>query len=213
MNNLKQTTEQLIELAKVLNEFKSETVQIRLLELLFENKIMQPVGANEVTEQLEISDVTEVPESTTQLAPKAPKEPKAIKTKAVSKKPKQEVTREEPAEEVVETIEVAPSKKEKVKKQTKKTAKADAQKADAEKPSRKRSTTRPGPSVILKRLIDNKFFSDSRNIGDVVDYCLKMYKYEYKSTDLSGTLAKYAKEGILMRSKNPTTNQFEYTLP
>jgi len=35
MKDFKQTTEQLRELAKVLNEFKSETVQIKLIELLF----------------------------------------------------------------------------------------------------------------------------------------------------------------------------------
>ncbi len=191
MSNIKQTTEQLIELAKVLNEFKSEAVQIRLLELLFDQKIMQPVGQNEPVEDQPAKESTKV---------------ETIQTPTEKKSAKQELTKTE------EKIEKPESQKVITKKRAKKELKKETKKV-AEKAVRTRSTTRPGPSIILKQLIDNKFFADSRNIGDVVDYCKKMYNYEYKSTDLSGTLAKYSKIGKLNRTKNPDTNQFEYTLP
>jgi hypothetical protein len=187
MSTIKQSAEQLIELAKVLNEFKSEAVQIRLLELLFDQKIMEPVSKIEPTTSHQVEKPQEVP----------------AKAEPVKKaEPKKELPMPEAAPDVP-----APAKQEK------KTRAKKAIKKVTEKPVRKRSTTRPGPSIILKQLVDNKFFADSRNIGDVVDYCKKMYKYEYKSTDLSGTLAKYSKEGKLNRTKNPETNQFEYTQP
>lgn len=157
MKDFKKTAEQLKELAKVLNEFKSEAVQVKLVELLFsEGMETMPVAKTTTTKT-----VAETPEKKVVKKPGRP--------------PKQKTATEPP------------------------------------KTTRKRSTTRPGPSVILKKLIESNFFSDSRTIGDVVDYCMKVYNYEYKSTDLSGTLAKLAKDGVLKRDKNPQTNQFEYT--
>jgi len=157
MKDFKKTAEQLKELAKVLNEFKSEAVQVKLVELLF-------------SEGMETVPVA-----------------KTKTTRAVAEAPEKKVV--------------------------KKPGRPPKQKTAAEPPrtTRKRSTTRPGPSVILKKLIESNFFSDSRTIGDVVDYCMKVYNYEYKSTDLSGTLAKLAKDGVLKRDKNPQTNQFEYS--
>lgn len=175
MKDFKQTTEQLKELAKVLNEFKSETVQVKLLELLFDQAV-------ELT----------VPETT-----------KKAGQKAVVAKPAPE---QEAETTQATTTPKVPGRK---------PGRPPKQKAPQEpKPrvSRKRSTTRPGPSIILKQLIESNFFNDSRTIGDVVDYCMKMHNYEYKSTDLSGTLAKLAKDGILKREKNPKSNQFEYTI-
>jgi hypothetical protein len=152
MKDFTKTAEQLKELASVLNEFKSEAVQVKLVEMLFAGGIKTQVEP-------------ETPAVT--VAKKAGRPPKAKPATAAS----------------------APLRA-----------------------TRKRSTTRPGPSVILKQLIENNFFTDNRTIGDVVDYCMKMYNYEYKSTDLSGTLAKLAKDGVLKREKNPQSNQFEYRM-
>jgi len=63
MSTIKQSAEQLIELAKVLNEFKSEAVQIRLLELLFDQKIMEPVSKIEPTTSHPVEKPREVPAS------------------------------------------------------------------------------------------------------------------------------------------------------
>ncbi|MFP4471185.1 MAG: hypothetical protein ACLFPE_10900 [Bacteroidales bacterium] len=142
IKDFKKSKEQLKELAEVLNDFKSEAVQVKLVELLFGNSMETETAAAETK-------------------PRRPGRPPKEKT----------------AERKV---------------------------------TKRRVSNRPGPSVILNTLVDKNYFSDKRTIGDVVDYCMKMYNYEYKSTDLSGTLAKLAKEGVLKREKNPETNQFEY---
>lgn len=175
MKDFKQTTEQLKELAKVLNDFKSETVQIKLLELLFNEGFNAPAPVEPASTASQ--PVVATPEA---VAPQTNTIVKPVAKPAAAKVARQ--------------------------------AKQKSVQAPAAKISRKRSTTRPGPSVILRQLIESKFFNDSRTIGDVVDYCMKMHNYEYKSTDLSGTLAKLAKDNVLNRKKNPKTNQFEYTM-
>lgn len=178
MKDFKQNAEQLKELAKVLNEFKSEVVQVKLLELLFQEGFAAAAPVEAV--KTETKPAIATPVAPEPVAPATEEKPR-IKAPA---KP----TANKPAR---------PAKQKAV---------------PATKITRKRSTTRPGPSIILKQLIESNFFNDSRTIGDVVDYCMKMYNYEYKSTDLSGTLAKLAKDGVLNRVKNPKSNQFEYTM-
>lgn len=88
--------------------------------------------------------------------------------------------------------------------------KVQEEKKTKERAPRKRITDRPGPSTILKQLMETDFFNEKRTIGDIVNYCQDTLNYTYKSTDLSGTLAKLAKDGVLSREKNPESNQFEY---
>jgi hypothetical protein len=88
--------------------------------------------------------------------------------------------------------------------------KVKEEKKPKERAPRKRITDRPGPSTILKQLMETDFFNQKRTIGDIVNYCQDTLNYAYKSTDLSGTLAKLAKDGVLSREKNPESNQFEY---
>jgi hypothetical protein len=172
IRDFNQTVEQLKELAKIINEFQSEAVQLKLIELLFSSKGLEILAATPVKE-------------------------KEKKAKAVA------APAEAPASEPSETPVV-------VKRRPGRPPKIKTDVPVAKKP-RKRSTDRPGPSMILKQLVDNNFFSDKRTIGEVVDYCQNVYKYDYKSTDLSGTLAKLAKDGFLVRAKNPESNQFEYS--
>jgi hypothetical protein len=141
--------EQLIELSEVINSFKSETVQLRIVELL--------LGTREEV----------VPETDTLDMPIVRR----------GRKPKQ-----------------------------------SAYVVQSPKIRRTRSKDRPGPSLILKRLVDEGYFNDKRTIGDVVAYCLDTLKFQYKSTDLSGTLARFVKEGNLKREKNSNTSQFEYSV-
>jgi glutathione S-transferase len=152
IKNFSKIKEQLIELAEVLNSFKSETVQVRLVELLL----------GEQQSHDEAADI------------------KPIVRRSRSEKPQKE-------------------------EEAKKTA------AKSKKITRKRSKDRPGPSVILKQLTDSNYFSEKRRtISDIVAYCANTFNYQYKSTDLSGTLARLVKEEVLKREKNPETNQFEY---
>jgi len=143
--------EQLTELSEVINSFKSETVQVRLVELLFGT---QDAVAPEV--EVEVGDMPIVRRG---------------------RKPKQGVY-----------IQQQP------------------------KIRRTRSKDRPGPSLILKRLVDEGYFNEKHTIGDVVSYCFDTFKFQYKSTDLSGTLARFVKEDMLKREKNANTNQFEYSV-
>lgn len=182
-----QTVEQLKELAKIINEFKSEAVQLKLIELLFSSNGLK---ASTVAATPAAPAVAAAPVAA------APVKEKKAKVAAIPA----EAPAVDPTEAPVVPKKRGPGRPPKVRTEV----------PVAKKP-RKRSTDRPGPSQILKQLVDNNFFADKRTIGDVVDYCQKVYNYEYKSTDLSGTLAKLAKDGFLMRAKNPESNQFEYS--
>ncbi len=149
IKDFKKIKEQLVELSEVINSFKSEQVQLRLVELMF--------GTMEAPTKEAAPEVAEMP---------------IVRR---GRKPKQS-----------ENIQQPP------------------------KTRRTRSKDRPGPSLILKRLVDEGYFKERRTIGDVVAYCLDTLKFQYKSTDLSGTLARFVKENTLKREKNAKTNQFEY---
>ena len=151
IRDFNKTVEQLKELAKIINEFQSEAVQLKLIELLFSSNSLETAAP----------------------AP-APKPAKEKKAKVAT------VTAEAPATELTEAPVV-------IKRRPGRPPKVRTEAPVAKKP-RKRSTDRPGPSQILKQLVDNNFFADKRTIGNVVDYCKNVYNYDYKSTDLSGTL-------------------------
>lgn len=148
IKDFKKIKVQLMELSEVINSFKSETVQVRLIELILGGA--EP-GPSEPVEQIVEKPIVRR-----------------------GRKPKQEVV------------------------------------AQPAKIRRTRSKDRPGPSIILNRLVGENYFGDRRTIGDVVSYCMGTFKYQYKSTDLSGTLARFVKEETLKREKNVDTNQFEY---
>ncbi len=167
IKNFDKVKTQLSELSEIINKFNSESVQLKIVELL--------LGATE-------------------------------KEKVVEKEVEAKAPAPAPAPVATETE----TKRRKPGRPPKKAAEKEAPK---KRGPRKRITDRPGPSSILKQLMETDFFTEKRTIGDIVNYCINTYKYEYKSTDLSGTLAKYAKEGLLNRGKNPESNQFEYIKP
>ena len=148
IKDFKKIKVQLMELSEVINSFKSETVQVRLVELMFGGG--EP-GPTEPVEQIVDKPIVRR-----------------------GRKPKQATIIQPP------------------------------------KIRRTRSKDRPGPSIILNRLVGENYFGERRTIGDVVSYCMDTFKYQYKSTDLSGTLARFVKEETLKREKNVDTNQFEY---
>jgi hypothetical protein len=191
IKNFEKVKVQLNELADALNKFKSETVQLRLIELLFGD-----VGKEEPVEK------------TTSVAVDEP----VVKRKRPGRPPKV-------VAEVEPQPEVAPSAPEKAPKAPKAPKKQKAPKApkapkvqkEKKKPvAKKRASDRPGPSTALNQLLNTDFFEQKRTIGDIVNHFMTAYNSQYKSTDLSGTLAKLAKDGKLFREKNPETNQFEY---
>jgi hypothetical protein len=208
IRDFKKTKENLREIADVINSFKSEAVQLRLLELVLSMEDKEEevvVAAPAIVEEVKpaIEKVRKRRAKKEKLV-KEETEVKEVKKETRGRKPKKvEVLAEpeakvEPKPEVVEV-------KEKVKKEKIKAA----PKPKAEK---KNTHERPGPSVILRTLVADKYFAQNRTIGDVVKYCLGTYQFQYASTDLSGTLARMVKENILKREKNAQTNQFEYSM-
>lgn len=158
IRNFDKVKTQLSELSEIINKFNSESVQLKIVELLL----------GSVEKEIVVEKEVEAPVAQTEIKRRKPgRPPKIVAEKEAPKK----------------------------------------------RGPRKRIADRPGPSTILKQLMETDFFTEKRTIGDIVNYCINTYKYEYKSTDLSGTLAKYAKEGLLSRGKNPESNQFEYIKP
>jgi len=225
IKDFKKATEQLKELAEVLNSFKSEAVQLKLVEFFMEQNFESEVLPVPVSEPV----VKEVKEEVKEKKKGEKKEAKEVKKEA--KEVKKEVKKEakgvkadaevkKEVKEVKEKVSAKKSKKEKpvevvvaeevVKPKTKGRPRKEKTKDEKVKVVKKRIPNRPGPSIILNALLSDNYFTENRTIGNIVEQCDNQYHYKYKSTDLSGTLAKLAKEGVLSRSKNPGTNQFEY---
>ena len=181
IKNFDKLKTQLIELAEALNKFQSEAVQLKLIEVLF----------GEAEQEKSVEKVAEKPTVEVTEKRRRPGRPPKIK--------KEET--EEPVKEM---------KAPKAPKTPRTPAVPKADKEIKKRAPRQRSTERPGPRAALNQLLDSDFFSQKRTIGDIVAHFSTALNHQYKSTDLSGTLAKLAKDGKLSRAKNPESNQFEY---
>jgi len=142
------TKKHLAELATIVNSFKSEAVQLRIVELLFKD-----IAQNkEDGEQLDTG----------------------------SKKPLE-----------------------------KKTTKKKKSNSSSDNGAKKSNRGRPGPAVILNRLYTEGFFKKKRMIGDIIAHCSSKLAFQYKTPELSGTLARFVRDGKLDRDKN-AEDQYEY---
>jgi len=128
-----------------------------------------------------------------------PAPPPVVKRRGPGRPPK--VKKVDVPEIIIEAVEPK-AKKEKTEAPKAKTRK--------KRESLKKTMDRPGPTPLVKQLIQDEYFNVKRTIGNIVSYCQETLKLDYRSTDLSGTLAKLTKDGLLVRNKNPETNQFEY---
>ena len=204
IKNFDKVKGQLNDLAEILNKFNSETVQLKLIDLLFTSI------EKEKTEERPAVKKAEGDEK-----PKRRGRPRKVVAEQVpveapvAEEPKVEKAAKEPKVEKAAKEPKAPKEKKekKAKKEKKEAGKPRQRKA---KESVKRTSERPGPSSMLRQLVQDEYFSEKRTIGNIVNYCNDAFQFEYKSTDLSGTLAKMTKEGVLIREKNPESNQFEY---
>jgi len=209
IRDFKKTKENLREIADVINSFKSEAVQLRLLELVLSMEDKEEevvVAAPAIVEEIKPAIVKRGRRPKKEKLVEEETEVKAVKKETRGRKPKKVEIIVEPQPEV--KVEPKPEVVEIKTKEKKEKVKA-APKPKAEKKS---THERPGPSVILRTLVADKYFDQNRTIGDVVKHCLVTYQFQYASTDLSGTLARLVKENILKREKNAQTNQFEYSL-
>jgi hypothetical protein len=214
IRDFKKAKENLKEIADVINSFKSEAVQLRLLELVLsmEDTVEATAAVAVAPAPVAAPAPTPVLEEVVTIAETA--KPVKKKKETRGRKPKPVVVAEVPSPEVVEEVkpevieEAKPVVVVEVAKQKKSRAKRTKKPVEAIKVSH----DRPGPSVILRTLAAENYFSQTRTIGEVVKYCLATYNFKYASTDLSGTLARLVKDNILKREKNAETNQFEYIM-
>jgi hypothetical protein len=201
-NDLEKVKEQLKELSEIINSFKSEAVQLKLIDVIFQDKA---VDLNPIPETKASKKEEEVKET--------PQENKPVATgKKRGRKPGTKLTPKATVEVAETVVKVKgkpgrkpnPLKAEKVKP----AAKEKKVKAKVKRPRVK--SNRPGPSKILDRLVVEGFFSQPRPIGDVTAFCKEAYGYEYKTTDLSGILMRMVRKNRLSRQTNEEKNQFEY---
>jgi hypothetical protein len=225
IRDFKKTRENLKEIADVINSFKSEAVQLRLLELVLSMDTSEEVVASApaapapvavaapaVEELLPVIESARAPRK--KRVPKEKVVPTEKKIETRGRKPKIAVAVPTVAPVVVEVPEpeIVEDTKPEIVKEIKKAKKVVAKKASKPAEVKKTTQERPGPSVILRTLVDDNYFTENRTIGQVVKHCLATYQFQYASTDLSGTLARLVKENILKREKNPESNQFEYVM-
>ena len=191
---------QLQEISKIVNSFKSEAVQLRVVDLLIND--------------LPLDEGKKVKAAAKkQVAKPAPKKKAVIKKKKVASKakvaPVKSVTiKAAPAKAIVAKPAKA-AKKVSKKKVVKKAAPKTAKKAVSKKSSKKKSTL-PGPSKTVTQLFTEGFFTSKKNIADVLKHSNDVLKLPYRVTDLSGILNKLVKDKKLKRDKNAATRKFEY---
>ena len=215
---------QLKELSELINSFKSEAVQLKLIDMIFQDS--NPVEIKAASQPKaaiakEDKPVTEVKigkkrgrKPGIKLAPKtenvevAPAEPSAPKKRG--RKPKA-VSLDAPVKEKVAKVKPAKVAKTPKAPKTAKIAKAvKVAKTKLKAKTKKSKNERPGPSKMLEQLVDEGFFAQPHPIGDVVSYCKEQHNLEYKTTDISGILMRMVKKGRLSRHTNEEKNQFEY---
>ena len=152
IKNFVTVKKQLRELSSVINSFKSEAVQLRIIELIFG-----------IMPEEEVQDEDN---------------PKDIKPKA---------------------------------KKAKRKKKALSKSSDSSPKPRKNSVTAgTGSMAILTKLVEGKFFSKPKTIGDIVKHCDTALARKFKANDFSGRLARMTRDGKLTRKKNKD-KQYEYT--
>jgi len=176
---------QLTEISEVVNSFKSEAVQLKVLDLLS--------GAQ--TGRGKREEAVEAVEKDIPTAKKAEKE---VKTRRRGRR----------AKAVEEVQEEKPKKRRgRVPKQA---AEEEAVKVTVIKRGRKpkgkggkrgRIASGQGASATVVRLMDGDFFNIPRTINDIIDYCETFLGKKFKQTDVSGKLGRLVKEGFLLRDK------------
>lgn len=242
IKNLDSVTSQLKELSTTINSFKSEAVQVRLIELLLSGKSiaatdMAPAAKAAAPVVAKAKDgrgrpkkvSTPSPAVAKVAAPAAskPAAPVVAKAKGKRGRPKAATTAAPKAAPVakVATPAAKPAKAAKpVAKAAKPAAKAakpaQAAKVAAPKAANGESRGRgraslngkPGASKVLNSLLTTKFFNQKRTMTDILKHCAEKLNSPFKSNEVSGILTKLVRDEKLIREKSPKTGNYEYNL-
>jgi len=212
-NDFEKVKGQLKELSELINSFKSEAVQLKLIDMIFQDgspvdikasrkpkaETAVEVGAEETTEVVKVGK-KRGRKPGTKLVPKVIVENTATEAPAPKKRGRKPKVVNNEATAVEKVISVKPPKAAKI-------AKA---KLKGKGKTKKGKNDRPGPSKMLDQLVEEGFFAQPRPIGEVVSYCKEQHNLEYKTTDISGILMRMVKKSRLSRHTNEEKNQFEY---
>jgi len=191
--------EKLEEISKVVNSFKSEAVQLKVVDILLKDALLKDEESDK----------------------KEPRESKILE-KPIRKVPiKEKVAKEKPTKEVIKIAEPVIAKKgrkPKVKTESKQETVATViVKKEGKKPSLKKTKLKEseikkdvGASKTIQNLIADGYFKEKRSVNDVMQYCSKKLKKSIKATDAFTILSRMVKTGTLKREKNKETSKFEY---
>jgi hypothetical protein len=157
INNFDSLKEQLNQLSPIINSFKSEAVQLRIVELIFAQ------GA----ERLKPAEPPEIPSSQDTSSSRAKKSRR-------TKKP--------------------------------------GNKADLDEPDKKvqRKSAGKGLTALLDRQVAEGYFSQPRQVGDIVEHCRHSLATLCKTVDVSVYLGRAIKSGKLQRQRDEN-GQYQYT--
>jgi len=229
-------------LSTTINSFKSEAVQVRLIELLLSGKSIAasditPSAKTSVPAVVKVKDGRGRPKKVNNVAaPKAAPVAKVAAAPAVVKakdgrgRPKKINNVAAPKAAPAVAVKVAAAKPAKAAKVTKaakpaKVAKAAApkvakvaapkvSKVAGESRGRGRASLngKPGASKVLNSLLGTKFFNQKRTMTDILKHCAEKMNSPFKSNEVSGILTKLVRDEKLIREKSAKTGNFEYNL-
>lgn len=183
MKDLGRNRQRLLELAEVLNAFKSEAVQLRVMEM-----VLGDAG----------------PDAGSDTPPRTPR--KAAPGRRPRKAPRA-------AAPVAAAVEKAPAGKKPARKPSASRALKEAvPAAGGPARARKSSLEHPGGKAMLDNLMAEGFFSRPRSLAEIVAHCAETRHLEYGLSDFSGPLSRLVKTGQMSRRKNKA-GRFQYTKP
>ncbi len=190
ISNFEDMKKQLSELSEVINKFKSEAVQLRLIEIVLGDGTELKQGGEKPVETADTSSqkprpklarskskTKSMPKATPAPAPKAKPSPKPTAQAKVEPKPKTQ-------------------------------PKAKAKTAD-ENPSTKLKASSQGATSALNDLLNGNFFEQPKSINDIVSHCEEKLGRSFKANAFSGKLSRLSRDGVLDRSKNDD-GRYEY---
>jgi hypothetical protein len=208
-NDLEKVKGQLKELSEIINSFKSEAVQLKLIDVIFQDKAfdLNPIPESKVSKKETSESKKETPQEENKPVVTGKKRGRKPGTKLTSKVAE---VKNETSEPVVKVKGKPGRKPNPLKAEKVKASKEKKVKAKVKVKRTRVKSDRPGPSKMLDKLVDEGFFSQPRSIGDVTSFCKEVYGYEYKTTDLSGILMRMVRKSRLSRQTNEEKNQYEY---
>jgi hypothetical protein len=190
--NINLLNKQLQELSKTINSFKSEAVQLKIIDTVFKD-----LSLLTGTEEKVISSKPKAIKIAKPKKIKATKTVKPLKAVVTNSKLSKAKTEGKPAKPVANKPVVA-----KIQKPVEK-----AEKKAKVKPS---AIKGPGATATINKLFATGYFASKRNMGEIVKHINEELKLAYKITALSGLVNKLVKDKKLSRVINPVSNKFEY---